>query len=842
MKKYFLAIAFITSILKINGQTSLDFYLPDDVGYDQSIPDPNSFSSYTVGNWHFSHDQILNYARLIADKSDRAELVEYGRSWENRPLVYLIFTAPENHDHLELLRKTHLEAAFNGKKDDKNPLVFNLGYGVHGNESSASNSSLLTMYYLAAAESPEIDKLMKESIILVDPCLNPDGFTRHSTWVNSNQGKNPVSDPNSRGFNEPWPGSRTNHYLFDMNRDYLPLTNPEAEGRIANYHKWLPNIYTDHHEMGANSTFFFQPGVESRNNPLTPFRNYELTKEIASFHAKALDEIGELYFTEERFDDFYYGKGSSYPDINSGIGILFEQAGYRGNLRETSHGLRSFSTAVKNQFTVTLSSLKAGMELKNELLNYQQEFYKSALEEAGQSPVKAYIFGDEYDLDRLNAFVDLLGKHQIRTRILEKNVSINNIPFKAGKAYIVENSQYQFRLIKSLFEPVKTYDDTTFYDVSTWNLPYSFNLQFTTVNDDKILKNLYSGKNIPASNHGNMFGEGDYALLMTWDSYFAPFVLNEFQNLDIRVYVATDQFSIEGKDYSYGTIMIPLNNQSIPGEKIITQAKEYSQTYHIDFDRINTGLSSSGINPGSNSFIPLNQSEIALITGEGTHSYYTGEAWHLLEQRFGMTPTLLDANRIDRVNLSDYNIIILISRRINLSGSGTQQLKTWIENGGVLISFGESFDFLNQNKLINAETIPAANPYESKSFQYSERNKAGDLHRIAGAIYQIDADISHPLFYGYRGNKIPVFKNSDIAIKVSGNPSPFIAKYSQTPLLSGYSSQENVNRISGTDYIIVNRMGRGKVIYLVDNPNFRGVWYGTNKIFMNAILFGQIIR
>ncbi|MGC9343208.1 MAG: M14 family zinc carboxypeptidase, partial [Bacteroidales bacterium] len=466
-----LCVIILIVSFKLYSQTDLDYYLPENAELNPEVPTPQEITGYSVGDWHFSHDQLLQYAKKIAEISDRAILKEYARSWENRPLVYLVFTDPQNHSKLEEIRLAHIGASKYGRSIDSeemDPLVIHLGYGVHGNESSASNSSILTLYYLAASEDEWVVELLKNSIIIVDPCLNPDGFTRHSSWINMNRSQTLVSDPAARGFNEPWPGARTNHYWFDLNRDYIPLTHPESKGRINLFHSWLPHILTDHHEMGANSTFFFQPGVETRNNPIVPEENYILTKEIAGFHARALDKFGVTYFTEERFDDYYFGKGSSYPDANGGIGILFEQAGFRGHLRETDHGLKTFSYAVRNQFNVTLSTLRAGMDLKEDLINYQREFFSSGLQKADSSPVKAYIFGEEFDHTRLQNFIELLLNHKIEVHRIEKDLQVENKFYSKENSYLVLTSQEQFLLIRSLFDPVNEFRDTTFYDVSTW--------------------------------------------------------------------------------------------------------------------------------------------------------------------------------------------------------------------------------------------------------------------------------------------------------------------------------------------------------------------------------------
>ena len=840
MHKLLIPLVLLLTVQLSDAQTPIEYFLPSGYSFDSSIPDPNEFSGYSTGDWHFSHDQVVAYAREVARKSDRATIFEYGRSWENRPMLYMVFTSPANQANLDELRQKHLDAALKNEKIPGNPLVINLGYGVHGNESSGTNSSLLTIYFLAAAKGGMVEKLLDECILLVDPCLNPDGFTRHSTWVNSNRSKNLVSDPAARGFNEPWPGARTNHYLFDLNRDYIPLVNPETIGRIENFHNWLPNIYTDHHEMGANSSFFFQPGVESRNNPLTPYRNYELTKDIAGFHTRALDEIGSLYFTEEQFDDYYFGKGSSYPDINAGIGILFEQAGFRGHLRETDHGLKSFAFAMKNQFTVTLSSLEAGLALKNELLEYQAEFYRTAGSKAASDPVKAYIFGDEHDARKLKYFTDLLLKHRIEVRQLKKELSLGGHTFYPGKAFIVECGQRQYRLIKSFFEPVRSFSDTTFYDISTWTLPYTFNLDFAGLNDPKILNNLRGEIYQPVNHKGWISGEGDYALLMRWDDYTAPAVLYSLLKEGIRAYVAEQEFTLEGIDYSYGTVMIPLKDQD--EKRVMEAVNKIIADYPVEFSRVSTGLSDAGINLGSGSLELIRKPEIALLTGEGTNPYNVGETWYQLDQRFNVPATLLDTDNLNRSDLSRYNVIILLSRRLNLEERSAEKLKEWLNNGGSLVTWGGSLDFLEKTGLLKPEKVNPADPFENREYNYSERRKAGDLHRIAGAIYEIEADITHPLFYGYHDKNIPVFKNSELAIQPAGKGFGNPAHYSGAPLLSGYSSTENIKRIAGSAYAIIQSYGRGNIIYLVDDPNFRGMWYGTGKIFANSIFFGNLVR
>ena len=349
---------------------------------------------------------------------------------------------------------------------------------------------------------------------------------RFSTWANQHKSKNLVSDPNSREFNEVWPGGRFNHYWFDLNRDWLPAVHVESQNRLAWFHKWKPNILTDHHEQGSNATFFFQPGVPSRVNPLTPEKNQELTGKLAKFHAAFLDRIGSLYFTKENYDDFYYGKGSTYPDINGAIGILFEQASSRGHLQQTSNGLLSFPFTIRNQFVTALSTLEGAKALRKEFLQWQRDFYKSAITEAAADPVKAFVFGAENYEARTGLFVTMLQRHQIEVYSLKNSVRVGDTEIKEGASFIVPLNQRQYRVIKTIFEKTLTYKDSLFYDITAWTMPLAFGIPYAELNAAQF-RNELLGEKIQGSvvSTSISFDKSDYGYLLDWDNFYSPAVL-----------------------------------------------------------------------------------------------------------------------------------------------------------------------------------------------------------------------------------------------------------------------------------------------------------------------------
>ncbi len=852
MKKLFYVI--VASILLINtqAQTTLDYYLPSDVSYNTSIPTPESIIGFQVGDWLVSHEKLVQYVKSIAESSNRATLVEYGRTYENRPLYHLIFTSPENHENLNQI-KADRENIWNSKlskknKTDNQPLVVLLGYSVHGNESSAANSALLTAYYLAAAEGEGVDKMLENTIIIVDPVLNPDGLNRFATWGNMHKGQTISPDPNNRAFSEVWPGGRTNHYWFDLNRDYLLLTNPESRGRVQEMQLWKPNIVTDHHEMGSNSTFFFQPGIPSRNNPLTPVENYDLTKKIASYHAVALDKIGALYFSEENFDDYYFGKGSSYPDLNSGIGILFEQASVRGFKRETSNGLLTFPYAIRNQFTVTLSTLAASQALKKDLQDYQTTFYNAAYTEAKNSSVKAYVFGDMYDRGKTYEFLKILDGHNIKVNKLASDYNSGKQTFKKDLSYVVVLEQENYRLIRTLFEKVLNFRDSTFYDVSTWTLPLSFNMPYSGISEKKNVSNMVGEElNKIEFPLGTILGDANpYAWVIRWDEYYSPRALYSILKPGLKVKVATKAFTYSDdklqEEFQPGTIMIPTDNQNLSGEEISELVKSLTIQDGIDAYGLKTGWNSKGIDLGSSGFAIIEKPEILMLVGNGTSSRDAGEIWHQFDTRYRIPIAMADVNRFSRINLAKYNTIILPGGSYGVLGSsGSKKLGEWVRNGGNLIAYKDANRWLSSNKMIDISFKKQATIDSTREINYANRRKISSEQIISGAIFEVQLDLTHPLSYGYHNTNLPVFKNSSSVANLPINLINSPLKYAPNPLISGYTSPENVKRIKNSPFLTIQSSGRGKVVSVFDNTNFRGVWYGTSKIFANSIFFGPLV-
>ena len=834
MRSILLLVLFTSITLQAQkNQLSLNYYLPEDVTYNTAIPTPEDVLGYVPGTWHVSHDKLVSYMKVLAKASDRIHIEQQGLTYEDRPLLLLTITSPENHNRLEAIRQDHLaltETASERLNTNELPVVVYQGFSIHGNEPSGSNAALVAAYYLAAAQGPKINELLKHTVILFDPSLNPDGLQRFAYWANTNKSKHINTDPQDREYDEVWPGGRTNHYWFDMNRDWLPVQLPESRARIATFHKWHPNILTDHHEMGSNSSFFFQPGIPSRTHPLTPALNQELTKNIGNYHAKALDNIGSLYYTEEDYDDFYYGKGSTFPDINGSIGILFEQASSRGHAQETDNGVLTFPFTIRNQFTAALSTLEAAVGMRTELLDYQRDFYKTA---RSKSTKGSYVFGNEKDAASAYHLAEILKRHNIDVYELKENFSKNDKTFKKAHSYVVPKNQRQQRLLEAMFETRTTFQDSLFYDISAWTFPLAFNLDFIEEASTSRLGCKIDSLDRPKG----VVTKSNYGDLMQWHHYYAPKALQQLLDKDLRAKVAMKPFSLNGKDYDYGTIFIPVQNQELNSTELFTFLSDVSKKSHLTLTGVPTGLT-EGIDLGSRQFKPISKTKVALLVGEGITPYDAGEIWHLFDTRYAMNITKLDVKNFNRYDLSTYTDIILPnSWGRALAPKDAQHLKDWVKDGGTLIGFKNAARFFNSEKFMSIKFKRVEDTASNISFE--DRNNYFGAKGIGGAIFEAKQDRSHPINFGYKNTTIPLFRNSTIFIEADKDSYNNPLQYTKSPLLSGYINDKNLDALAETVPFKHNRLGSGHVILFTDNTNFRAFWYGTNKLLMNAIFFGN---
>ncbi|MEF8796686.1 MAG: M14 family metallopeptidase [Salinivenus sp.] len=835
-----------------------DYFFPEDVQLNSDIPSPAEFLGRDIGAHHTRHARLVAYFRALARQSDRMTVTEVGKTNELRSMIYAIVTAPENHANLEELRRQHLrisDPSASVENAGEQPIVVQLGYGVHGDETSSSEVAMLQAYHLVAGQSAEVEQYLQEGIFLIEPVLNPDGRDRHSHWANMHKGDPLVADPLDREHNEVWPSGRTNHYWFDLNRDWFPLTQVESRNRVDFYHRWRPNVVTDYHEMGTSSTYFFEP-TEPENswNQLVPDRVYtELTERFAENWEAALNEIGTPYFTEEVYDNSYPGYGSTYPNMYGGIGFVFEQASARGHAQENEMREVTFPYTIRNQLRTSLATVETAVEQKEAFLTHQRDFYVEALERAEEFPTDAYVFGHARDTSRTRAFLDLLLQHEIDVYELGAEYTADGTTYEPGSAYVVPTRQPEYLMVRSMFETVTEFPDSTFYDTSAWSAALSYGLPHTAVQDGSVPQgDRVTG--VPERAGLGTVERSTYGYLLDWSDYRAVQALPHLQAHGVKAKTAYEPFtaSTAGGPYEYprGSIVVPVQPQSISADSLHRLMETAEREARVNIQSTATGRTPEGIDLGSRNVEPLDRPEPLMIIGEGTSGYEAGQVWHLLDTRVDMPITKVDRTDYDRVHLPDYNTMVLVSGNYDFLSEGqVEDLREWIEAGGTLITIRRATDWAVEHGLVNDPALTEEDaPADTAATETVERRAYGraeeieGAQRIGGSIYEVDLDRTHPLAFGLSQEEFPVYRDHRIFLPPTENPYSTVARYTDEPLLSGYVSEENLDRIRGSGSLMVDEVGDGRIVLFVDNPNFRGMWYGTNKLFFNALFFGNTIE
>ena len=848
VQKFILILLFLLGF-SLHGYTQnqnddFSYFLPKEkFDYRADIPTPRQFFGFELNEQHLNNDQIVAYMQALAQKSPRMELEVVGYSYQQRPLVFLTVSAPENLQNLEKIRTEHLKLsnpALSGSCDTENmPVVLWLGYSVHGNECSGVNASAVVAYFLAAAEGPEIDNILKNSVILLHPALNPDGVNRYTTWVNANRSFTVVSDPNSREFREPLPSSRTNHYWFDLNRDWMLLQMTESRARMAFYHQWRPTMVNDYHEHDQNrsANYYFSPGEINQTHNLIPSTNWEVSKQISQYHARELDKIGTLYYSREHYDDFYPGKGSCFPDFHGAIGLLYEQPSSRGFFQERNDGLiRTFKAAIRNQAYCSYSAIRAGIDMRTQLLNYTRNAYKEAQQMAKSDPVQGYVFGSQQTRQIDYEFFKILKQHQIEVYRLGKPVKLKDRSFDPEYAYVIPSRQDGYRLLKVMMEKKTDFIDSAFYDVSTWTLPLAFNLYYSEINHvDGLLGERLS--EFPAI-QGVVTGKSDYAYLFNVHEFLSVKLIYHLQEAGIRLKVASKPFSIQidGKEqtFDYGAVMLPVADQFCTPEQIYALLQQWAPKTGITVYPVFSGVAADS-DLGGRHFRNLQLPKAAIIYGGGSFFSGVGDIWHLFDQRLQVPLTLLEYNRITANVLSRYNTIILYGN-YDFDKVACDLLKAWHDAGGTMIVIGEGWKTVNKIGIATIEireTAAKGTTSEQKPvyLPYSDRPNVV-TPRIPGVILECRLDRSSPVRYGIVTSTIPSFRESVNFFKL---PTPYSSpvSYLDKPLLSGCIAPNDLTLIANTPAVLTFP----RLVYFADEPAYRAYWFGTMRLFVNAVFF-----
>ena len=819
----------------------------DGISYDPNIPRPETVIGHPLGHRIARNDLLVTYMRTIAEVSPRVTVEDIARTHEGRPILGLTITSPENHARIDEIKDAHVALSDPDSGQEVNesmPVVTWLNYGVHGAEVSSTDSSMAVAYHLAAAQGPSIEETLKNSVIILIAVFNPDGSSRMSAWNHMNGGYVPVLDPEHRLHNTFWPGGRTNHYWFDLNRQWLMVQHPEPRGWVSKFHEWRPNITVDYHEMGSASTYYFHPGVPERTFPYIPGRSMELLDQVSDRPRSWLDGEQRLYFHEEGFDNYYIGKGSTYPHMHASMGMLFEQASSLG-LIDTPNGVLSFQDNIRTQYRTSLEMIRAGLEMKDELLQYQREFSRETTKLASEDDIKAYVFSSPGDAARAYHAIDILNRHQIDVNRLAEDVDIDGTLYPAENSYIVVTEQAQYRMIKALFELNTEFEDETFYDVSGWTLPLAFDFDFSPLSARELRGNVLGEKIDAEFPAAPAPATASYAYLFDWSNYYAPRALYRLLDAGILPKVATQPISISSNGevirLPAGAILVPLGWQGgdLADNEIHALMGLIAKEDGIEVHPVDSGRTPQiGMDLGSRNFANIPLPKVLLLVGEGVASYDAGEVWHHLDARMNMPVYMVNKSEISDLDINDYTHLVLVGGNHSDLEPVKGKIDNWVRNGGTLVGIRQgaswAYDYLLYPDTGDSRSEDGST---NERFDYADKNgiEANDI--IGGAIFAGDLDITHPIGFGIENREIASLRNTLIAFDPPKNPWATLIEIPKDALLSGFASSENQKTLAGKAMALAERRARGSVILFADNPNFRAYFFGTNKLFTNSLFF-----
>ncbi|MEQ8434330.1 MAG: M14 family metallopeptidase [Oceanicaulis sp.] len=833
----------------------LEALLAQDVSYDAAIPTPEDVTGYRVGEIVFPPDMHRDYIAAVAAASDRVSVTEIGRSHFGRPILRVTVTSPRNQARLEEIRETQrsLVAANAPQPPADHPAVVQLTHGVHGSESSGYDSAMALLYHLAAAQGSEIEQLLDEVVVHQVIMINPDGANRFAQWVNQHHANVPVADPQHREHFNEWPWGRTNHYWFDLNRQWLPVTQPEARALVSATHDWLPNIAADLHEMGRNSTFFFSPGPVDGLHPLLGQDALALNLDMNSFLADQLDGEGAMYVTEEVFDDFYLGYGSSYPGLIGSVPYLFEQSSVRGIIQETEYGTLRYDDKVAQQARVALALIRAGQARRTELQAHMAAFFAESRRLASSDPVSAYVFTSS-DRARMADFIEMLGVHEIEVRSLRQPLQADGRSYQPGEAVIVPVNQDQYRLVQGLFETRIIEDKTEFYDVSGWTQPLAWDLDYSVVRGGLFSPNI-AGDALEGFERAAPEPErSSYAYVLEWDSYYAPRALYRMLDAGLRARVIPDEVTVRTAggevEPGRGAVVVTVAGQSLSADEIhalmARAAREDSVTVHA----ATSALTSRGSDLGGFALSNVEKPEILLATGREVSSGDAGEIWHLLDHEQNIPVSMIDVSELEGASIDRYTHIILPTGRYSsLTEAFRERLDAWVRAGGVLIATRSAARWVAEHDLSSATFLDEGDSEGEDDTDveapeaYEEIDVWDSEVSISGALFETQVDITHPLAFGYRDPMLAVHRIGTDAFALSDNPFALPVRYAERdPILSGYASEANRDMLAGAGMMHAERRGGGSVILFADNPVFRAYMKGSARLVTNALFFGDDFR
>ena len=792
---------------------------------------PEKYLGYKIGTRFTPHHTVVSYFKALeVNFPTQLKIENYGKTNENRDLIIAYIGTAENIAKLDQIKAEHKK----GSSAEQISIIW-LSYNVHGNEASGTEAAMQTAYDLLTKHS----SYLKNTIVIIDPCLNPDGRDRYVNWYYQLKTKIANANPSAAEHNEPWPGGRPNHYLFDLNRDWAWLTQVESQQRIKKYNEWMPHVHVDFHEQGINEPYYFAPAAEPYHEVITNWQR-EFQNGMGKNNAKYFDEKGWQYFTSKEFDLLYPSYGDTYPTFNGAIGMTYEQAGNgrAGAAILTSDGdTLTIEDSVEHHITTGISTVEYASKMTNQLISEYQKFTKEK-----KFAYMSYVLEGKFE--QLNNLATLLSKHDIQYSYLPLGQKIKGFNYETQKnetittdkiSLLVNLNQPKGTLANVLLEPKTKVTDSLTYDITSWTLPYAYGLK-AIASESLIPVQDYEPTLAPKEE----LSASSYAFIISWDGINTARFLTHALQKGVTIRKHAKGFEQNGIKYAAGTLVI-LSSENKP--TLASDLMGWADQYKLQITQTRTGMVEKGSDFGYSDVKLIEKPSIALLIGENTSSLNTGEIWHFLENELSLPVTLLQESDLTYSSLDEYTTIFVPEGSYNQSANLTE----WISNGGKVIAFGDSYEkiggTMGLNQISDEEleeeiTEETKNSKKKKktneevvAFSDAERNELSN--NVIGAIYACKLDKTHPINFGIE-NYYTLRMSSTSWNQLDNGFSPVTIEKSGDHV-NGFVGHKAAPLQAKSLVVGIQEQGQGKVILFIDNPLFRGFWENGKMLVANGL-------
>ncbi len=805
------------------------------VSVSAQLKSPSEFLGYRIGSEFSRHADVVNYFEHVAANSTMVTFQSYGKTNERRPLTYAIVSSTANMANLDKIRRDNLKniGLENGSANPDIAIVW-LSFNVHGNEASSTEASMTTLYKLIS----EKQEWLKNTVVIIDPCINPDGRDRYANWYNQVKATPYNKLQVAAEHDEPWPGGRPNHYLFDLNRDWVWATQVETSERLKIYNQWMPHVHVDFHEQGINEPYYFAPAAKPYHEIVSQWQR-DFQEMVGKNHARYFDKEGWLFFTRERFDLLYPSYGDTYPMFMGAIGMTYEQAGHgRAGLGiNTDEGYElTLVDRVAHHTTTALSTVEVSSKNAPSLNKEFKTFFQN-----DNLKYKSYVL--KGNQDNIAALTQLLKKHEIMYGIASGGTvsgysytKNGNGSMSTANALVVSTNQPKGKMVKALFEPNAELNEPLTYDITAWSLPHAYGLEAiaSTVN-------ISANRELPTFNINNQSVPSSPGYITKWNSlYDAEFLTDLLQN-DIKVRFTEKDVSYAGSTFKKGSLIITRsdNRKNSDFDRLVN---DLATKHNRQLFASPTSYSDNGYDFGSPEIKLINKQRIAVLMGKGTSSLSYGAIWHFFEQQLHYPITSINTENFNSRALSDFDVLILPSGWYGevMNDSALDDLKSWIRSGGKVIAFSNALrTFADKEGFSlswNESDKKDDDDSDSNLTPYDERRRENVTNFITGSIYKVSLDPTHPMAFGYG--------DSYYSLKMGGSSYSFldngynVGYIKGTPVsVSGFSGDKAKAGLENSLVFGEARMGRGSIIYLVDDVMFRSFWENGKLFLVNSVFF-----